>query len=158
MKHFIYITIITVVGCCLTSCDKDFSTWKNLNTNWLEDNQQSNHTTLNVTGTGLQYEVFHTGYGAVPKLGSLVCVTYTGWMVDKTIIDSGSSVWMAVENVIPGWQEALGKMKQGSHWKIYVPYTLGYGTDGTETTIGTYKIPPYSTLIFDIELVDVINY
>lgn len=155
MKRFFFIILVAVALC---SCDKDFTTWKNLNSTWLEENKQNNDTTLQTTGSGLQYEVFHTGYGAVPKYGSTVKVTYKGWMIDGSVVDSGQSVWLSVGNTISGWQEALGKMKQGSHWKIYVPYTLAYGTEGTQTTIGTYKVPPYTTLIFDLELVDVVNY
>lgn len=155
MKRLIFLMVAVAVLC---SCDKDFETWKNLNTKWLEENAPTDTVKLEKTASGLQYQVFHQSYGAVPKLSSLVCVTYKGWMIDGTVFDSGKSVWMSVGNTVLGWKEALGKMNQGSHWKIYVPYTLGYGSEGTKTMFGNYKIPPYTTLIFDIELVDVINY
>lgn len=156
MKRLFFILFAAL---CLVACKEDFSHWKNINTTWLSQNKQKNDSTLQVTGTGLQYVAHETGYGAIPHVTSLVTVKYEGrTAINNAIFERSDSVVLAVSNVIPGWQEALCKMKQGSHWTIYIPYTLGYGSEGTKTTYGTYKIPPYTTLVFDIDLIDVTNY
>jgi len=157
MKKWIYLVLVLV----LAGCEADFQTWKDLNTDWLAQNQVQYATTdsLTVMPSELQYKAFHTGYGAIPKpTDSYVQVTYTGSLVDGTVFDTGDQTWLAVEDLIVGWQEALCMMPQGSHWKIYVPYTVAYGVDGSKLANGNFHIPPYSTLIFDVELNDVINF
>jgi len=157
MKKWIYLVLVLV----LASCEADFQTWKDLNTNWMVQNKVQHETAndLKILPSGLQYESFHDGYGAIPKpTNSYVQVTYTAKLIDGTVCDSGSEKWLKVSDLISGWQEALCMMRQGSHWKIYVPYTMAYGVDGSKKTGGNFHIPPYSTMIFDIELNDVLNY
>ncbi|HKL96970.1 MAG TPA: FKBP-type peptidyl-prolyl cis-trans isomerase [Paludibacteraceae bacterium] len=155
MKKWMYLVLLVIVW----GCEKDFDTWNVLNTNFLTENKTHYEVSdsLRVMYSGLQYKTFHNGYGAIAKPNSYVKVTYVGRLVDGTVFDSGNQVWLPVEDLIIGWQEALCMMPQGSHWQIYVPYTIAYGVEGSKRTSGNFHIPPYSTLIFDLEVNDVIN-
>lgn len=108
------------------------------------------------TESGLQYEVLQTGNGDSPTADSVVKTHYHGTLIDGTVFDSsvdrGQPVEFAVDQVIPGWTEALQLMKVGDKWRLYVPAELGYG----EYSPGP-SIPPNSTLVFDVELVDIVN-
>lgn len=154
MKKCIYLLLVLV----LSACQTDFELWKDLNSDWLEKNKTEIPTdSLIVSNTGLQYVVYHNGYGAIPKTDSYVKVTYTGQLIDGTVVDTGTEVWLYVGDLVTGWQEALCTMRQGSHWRLYIPSDLAYGEDGSEVSSGNYLVPPYSTLIFDLEINDVIN-
>ncbi|MBP7965109.1 MAG: FKBP-type peptidyl-prolyl cis-trans isomerase [Paludibacteraceae bacterium] len=157
MKKWMYLVLVLV----LVGCETDFQTWKDLNTDWLAQNKVQ-HTTdndLKILSSGVQYQIFHNGPGSTPKpTNSVVQVTYTAKLVDGTVCDSGSEKWLAVSDLIPGWQEALCMMSEPSYAKIYVPYTMAYGVDGSKATGGNFHIPPYSTIIFEIDLHKVENY
>lgn len=103
------------------------------------------------TDSGLQYEVLEAGEGESPSAESIVNTHYHGTLIDGSVFDSsvdrGESIEFAVNQVIPGWTEALQLMKVGSKWRLYVPANLAYG----EYTPGP-DIPPQSTLIFEVEL------
>lgn len=109
---------------------------------------------VKTTASGLQYKVIKAGTGPQPALEDSVTVHYTGRLIDGTVFDSsrerGDAATFPVRGVIAGWIEALQLMKQGDHWEIYVPSDLAYGPRGAGTTIG-----PNSTLVFDIELLEV---
>jgi len=109
---------------------------------------------VKTTASGLQYKVIKAGSGAQPALEDNVTVHYTGRLIDGTVFDSsrerGNPATFPVRGVIGGWIEALQLMKAGDHWEIYVPSNLAYGPRGAGTTIG-----PNSTLVFDIELLEV---
>lgn len=100
--------------------------------------------------SGLQYEVIKKGTGAIPTDNDQVKVHYHGTLLDGTVFDSSvdrnEPAVFGVTQVIPGWTEALKLMPVGSKWKVYVPYNLAYGADDRGT------IKPFSTLIFDVEL------
>lgn len=104
--------------------------------------------------SGLQYEVIEAGEGAYPSATDKVQTHYHGTLIDGTVFDSsverGEPISFPVNGVIKGWQEALQLMKVGSKWKLYVPYNLAYGDRGAGPTI-----KPYSTLIFEVELLDI---
>ena len=108
-----------------------------------------------VTSSGLQYEVINTGDGDVPSLTSTVRTHYHGTLIDGTVFDSsydrGQPAEFPVNGVIAGWTEALQLMGVGSKWRLYVPYKLAYGEQGAGGSIG-----PYSTLIFDVELLAIV--
>lgn len=108
------------------------------------------------TETGLQYEVLTAGDGASPSFESVVKTHYHGTLIDGTVFDSsvqrGEPTQFAVNQVIPGWTEALQLMKVGSKWRLHVPAELAYG----EMSPGP-AIPPNSTLIFDVELLEIIE-
>jgi FKBP-type peptidyl-prolyl cis-trans isomerase len=101
---------------------------------------------------GLQYQVLTTGTGAVPAATDTVTVNYRGSLLDGTEFDSsykrGQPASFPVGGVIHGWTEALEKMPVGSKWKLFIPSELAYGEQGNR------GIPPNSTLIFEVELLD----
>lgn len=103
---------------------------------------------------GLQYKVIKTGTGSKPTANDSVTVEYTGTLIDGKVFDStekaGKPVTFKVNQVIPGWTEALQLMNQGSEWEIYIPSSLAYGEKGVGGPIG-----PNQTLIFKIKLVSV---
>lgn len=102
------------------------------------------------TASGLLYKVIKEGDGAMPTDTSEVEVNYEGKLVDGTVFDSsykrGQTATFAVNQVIKGWSEAVKLMKVGAEYEVCLPYDIAYGERGTR------GIPPYSTLIFKIEL------
>ncbi|MGL5682827.1 MAG: FKBP-type peptidyl-prolyl cis-trans isomerase [Marinifilaceae bacterium] len=102
---------------------------------------------------GSQYEVITPGSGRRPNPKSTIRVRYKGTLIDGTVFDDTFKDRMPqqfrLRDLIEGWQEALLLMQEGAHWRIYLPYYLGYGTKGSGI------IKPYSTLIFDIQLLGV---
>ena len=106
--------------------------------------------------SGLQYKVLQAGSGPSPKAGDKVKVHYTGTLIDGSVFDSsverGQPIEFRVDGVISGWTEALQLMKTGSKWMLYIPPELGYGEAGAGGVIG-----PNETLIFEVELLDVIQ-
>ena len=108
-----------------------------------------------VLESGLQYEVLAEGDGInMPKLEDNVTTHYHGTLMDGTVFDSsvdrGEPASFPVNGVIKGWTEALQLMSVGSKWKLYVPYDLAYGERGAGPQIG-----PYSTLVFEVELISI---
>lgn len=106
------------------------------------------------TLSGLQYEVLQEGEGQKPGLYDNVTTHYHGTLLDGTVFDSsvdrGAPATFPVNGVIKGWTEALQIMPIGSKWKLYIPSHLAYGAKGSDG-----KIKPYSTLIFEIELLNI---
>ena len=104
--------------------------------------------------SGLQYEVVNDGTGATPTASSTVRTHYEGTLISGEVFDSsykrGQPAEFPVGGVIAGWTEALQLMKEGAKWRLYIPSNLAYG----ERAAGS--IPPHSTLIFDIELLEVL--
>ncbi|MCO8079135.1 FKBP-type peptidyl-prolyl cis-trans isomerase [Acinetobacter lwoffii] len=109
---------------------------------------------VKTTASGLQYVVTKEGTGKQPAASSVVKVHYTGKLVDGKVFDSsverGEPIEFPLNQVIPGWTEGLQLMKQGGKATLYIPSQLGYGEQGVPGTI-----PPHSTLIFDVELIEV---
>ncbi len=109
-----------------------------------------------VTDSGLQYEIIIEGEGALPTAESVVSTHYHGTLIDGTVFDSsverGQPAEFPVNRVIAGWTEALQIMPQGSKWRLYVPQELAYGPQGSGA-----KIAPFSALIFDVELLDIVS-
>jgi FKBP-type peptidyl-prolyl cis-trans isomerase len=105
------------------------------------------------TKSGLQYEVVKAGSGPKPTLNSTVSVYYTLRDIDYRILETNGDqpepISFPLNGVITGWQEGLQLMQKGGRYRLFVPYELGYGAQGAGE-----KIQPYSTLIFEIELVD----
>jgi FKBP-type peptidyl-prolyl cis-trans isomerase len=103
--------------------------------------------------SGLQYKVITEGTGATPTAQDSVLAHYRGTFIDGTQFDSsherGEPATFGVSGVIAGWTEALQLMKEGAKWELYIPYTLAYGPQGRQ------GIPPYSTLLFEVELIKV---
>lgn len=109
-----------------------------------------------VLASGLQYKVLKEGTGPKPRASDMVSVQYIGTLIDGTEFDSskrrGAAVNFVLSEVIAGWQEAVALMPVGSTWKLFIPYDLGYGAQGQRP-----MVPPYATLIFEIELVEILD-
>ncbi len=105
------------------------------------------------TPSGLQYEVQKEGKGAKPTLQSTVKVHYHGTLIDGKVFDSsvdrGEPISFPLNGVIQGWQEGVQLMSIGAKYRFYIPHELAYGGQDKGT------IPPFSTLIFDVELLEV---
>jgi FKBP-type peptidyl-prolyl cis-trans isomerase FklB len=119
---------------------------------WLEENKTKEG--VKVIASGLQYKVIDQGTGPIAKETNTVKVHYKGTLIDGTTFDSsydrGEPIEFPVTGVIKGWVEALLMMPQGSKWELYIPYDLAYGDKGAGGTI-----PPYATLIFVVELLEI---
>ena len=120
---------------------------------FLEENKKNpNIVTL---PSGLQYEVIKEGNGKKPKATDRVRCHYEGTLIDGTLFDSsikrGEPAVFGVNQVIKGWVEALQLMSEGAKWKLYIPSELAYGAQGAGE-----MIPPHSTLIFEVELIEVL--
>ncbi len=111
---------------------------------------------VTVTESGLQYEVLATGEGEKPTAESTVRTHYHGTFINGDVFDSsvdrGQPAEFPVGGVIAGWTEALQLMTEGSKWRLYVPFNLAYGERGSQGAI-----PPYATLIFDVELLAIVS-
>ena len=105
--------------------------------------------------SGLQYEILKKGLGDKPKATDKVKCHYHGTLVNGTVFDSsvqrGEPATFGVSQVIKGWVEALQLMEKGSKWRLFIPSELAYGTRGAGEIIG-----PDSTLIFEVELIDIV--
>ncbi|MBS1491839.1 MAG: FKBP-type peptidyl-prolyl cis-trans isomerase [Bacteroidetes bacterium] len=103
--------------------------------------------------SGLQYKIVTKGSGKSPDATANVTVHYTGQLTDGVIFESsiqrGQPISLGVNQVIPGWTEALQLMKEGDRWMLYIPYNLAYGERGSGS------IPPFAVLIFELELIKV---
>lgn len=109
---------------------------------------------VTVTESGLQYEVITRGNGPKPTASDKVKTHYHGMLIDGTVFDSsvdrGEPISFQVGGVIKGWQEALQLMSVGDKWRLVIPSELAYGARGAGA-----KIPPHSTLVFEVELLDI---
>ena len=118
---------------------------------FLRNNGQRDSVTT--TPSGLQYQIINEGKGIIPNMTDSVTVHYTGYFIDGTAfestIPSGQPQTFIPLGLIPGWQEALTIMKEGSKYRLYIPHRLAYGEEGSG------PIPPFTTLVFDIELIKV---
>jgi FKBP-type peptidyl-prolyl cis-trans isomerase FkpA/FKBP-type peptidyl-prolyl cis-trans isomerase FklB len=107
-----------------------------------------------MTGSGLQYKVLREGQGRKPSEFGEVEVHYKGSLLDGTVFDSsyesGEPITFFLSQVIPGWTEGVQLMEEGAHYEFYIPFELAYGAQGIPG-----DIPPYSTLIFEVELLKV---
>ncbi|MFT4583403.1 MAG: FKBP-type peptidyl-prolyl cis-trans isomerase FklB [Gammaproteobacteria bacterium] len=106
--------------------------------------------------SGLQYKILRSGAGDFPKSNSTIKVHYTGSLIDGREFDSsrrrGEAAQLNLKQVVKGWQEAIPLMRVGSRWQIFVPPDLAYGPRGAGAVIG-----PNETLVFEIELLDIVK-
>ncbi len=121
-------------------------------TKFLEENKKKDG--VKTTGSGLQYKALKQGTGAQPKESDTVTVNYRGTLINGTEFDSsykrGQPATFPLSGVIKGWTEGLQLMKVGSKYQLFVPPNLGYG----DRAVGP-DISPNSTLIFEVELLDI---
>jgi FKBP-type peptidyl-prolyl cis-trans isomerase len=108
-----------------------------------------------ITGSGLHYEVLSEGSGPKPAATDTVRVHYHGTFTDGSVFDRsrdrGDPAEFPLNGVIPGWTEGIQLMSVGSSYKFYIPSELGYGPEGAG------PIPPYSPLIFEVELLGIVQ-
>ncbi len=104
--------------------------------------------------SGLQYQVLKEGNGKKPTAKDQVKCHYEGFLIDGTVFDSsvqrGEPAVFGLQQVIAGWTEGLQLMQEGAKYRFFIPYHLGYGEHGAGQSI-----PPFSALIFDVELIEV---
>ena len=110
---------------------------------------------VTVTPSGLQYEVLNEGTGRSPKATDTVRCHYHGTLIDGTVFDSSyqrnQPADFGLNQVIAGWTEGVQLMKEGAEYRFYLPYHLAYGEHGAGNSI-----PPFATLVFDVELLKVL--
>jgi len=152
-----YMSWIVTIGLLFmaTSCLKDQSEDQKLEEQrLLQEYLETNNITVQPTESGLYYIETLAGSGAQPDSGNSVTVDYTGKLINGNIFDSSQNrgpftFQISVEQVIAGWEEGIYMMKKGGKATLIIPSDLGYGA------YGSYSIPPYATLIFDVELKDI---
>lgn len=109
---------------------------------------------VKTTPSGLQYEVLREGNGQKPSATDQVECHYEGKLINGQVFDSsyrrGETATFGLNQVIKGWTEGLQLMQEGAKYRFFIPYHLGYGEQGAGQSI-----PPYATLIFDVELIKV---
>ncbi|MBO5585515.1 MAG: FKBP-type peptidyl-prolyl cis-trans isomerase [Bacteroidaceae bacterium] len=117
--------------------------------------ENANKDGINVTKSGLQYEVLNEGTGKKPKATDTVRCHYEGRLLDGTVFDSSykrnEPADFGLQQVIAGWTEGVQLMEEGAKYRFYIPYMLAYGEGGAGA-----MIPPFATLIFDVELIKVL--
>jgi len=146
MKRIALFSTILISLFVLASCQEDqYADWKILNDSWLEKHKTDS--AFVQTESGLCYKVIHQGYLRHPTSSSKIEVKYSGKLIDGTVFDSDDDYTTYLSYMIEGWIEGIPKMQVGGRYIFYIPADLGYGSDGSGTTI-----PPHSVLIFDVEL------
>lgn len=112
---------------------------------------------VQVTGSGLQYEVLEAGEGAPPQAEDWVRAHYEGRLLDGEVFDSsierGEPAEIPLQNVIPGWQEGLQLMPPGARYRFWIPAALAYGEEGSPGG----PIGPNETLVFEVELIEILS-
>ena len=108
-----------------------------------------------VRPSGLMFRIIQNGYGKRPQPTDTVKVYYTGKLINGVIFDGtspGLPASMKLNQVIPGWIEALQLMREGDHWQLVIPPNLGYGVRGSPD--GGQAVPPNQVLVFDLKLLE----
>jgi len=157
-KLFILVAVMMLAACSSSNTDSGTAPvskavdWKTKNEIWLSNNAKRSG--IISTGTGLQYQILNTGNGKrSPGPTETVIAHYEGSLINGEVFDSSykrnKPLELPLNRVIKGWTEALQMMKPGDKWRLYVPAELGYGQRGGG------PIPPSSTLIFIVELLEV---
>ncbi len=146
-KVIIFISLVSLI---FVSCNKDEKEEQELLNAYLSEH----NITQEPTKSGLYYIETQSGTGNQAKSGDIVTVHYTGKLIDGSQFDSSVgkdpfSFQLGKGEVIAGWDEGIALMKTGGKATLIIPSELGYGSQGAGT------IPRYSTLIFDVELVDI---
>ncbi len=133
--------------------EKQRTAAKNEGERFLAENAKRPEVT--VTPSGLQYEVLNEGTGRSPKATDTVRCHYHGTLIDGTVFDSSyqrnQPADFGLNQVIAGWTEGVQLMKEGAKYRFYLPYHLAYGEHGAGNSI-----PPFATLVFDVELLKVL--
>lgn len=126
--------------------------WKTQNELWLEQNAKREG--VKTTHSGLQYECINPGWpqSARPDDSKFVTINYRGQLINGYQFDAADAYMGYVSSFVPGFSEGLKLMKEFGKYRFFIPYNLGYGVKGSGTEGTSSHIPPYSTLIFEVEL------
>lgn len=146
------LVIILVSGCK----QNDWLDWKTQNEMWLQQNAQREG--VQTTPTGLQYKCIFAGHesSARPDDAKMVTIKYSGKLINGYEFDANDNYTGYVNHFVEGFAEGLKKMQEFGIYELYIPYDLGNGKVGAGTEGTSSHIPPYSTLIFYVELKDVL--
>lgn len=149
MKSYIYLILLLFVG-VLSGCNKDenddFQEQYDTDIALIENYLTENNLSAEKTSSGLYYIIENEGSGSYPNISNTVTVQYSGYLLDGTKFDGGTSSF-PLSGVIEGWQEGIPKFRTKGRGKLIMPSYLGYGTSATG------DIPANSVLIFDIYLI-----
>ena len=148
------LALLLVVG--LAGCkENNWLDWKAQNELWLLENAKKEG--VQTTHTGLQYKCIVPGEENTPRVddGKIVTIKYSGKLITGYEFDASESYEDFVYAFVPGFTEGLKLMKEFGTYEFYIPYELGYGVKGAGTEGTSSHIPPYSTLIFRVELLNV---
>jgi FKBP-type peptidyl-prolyl cis-trans isomerase FklB len=144
--------VLLLAGCGRQAGEKTYDLTPESNQKFLADNAARKD--VKTLPDGLQYRIINSGHGKrVTSPTDVVTVTYKGWTIDGHVFDRtqhGQTVDFTVGRLIPGWTEALLRMRVGDEWQIVVPADLGYGAEGAGADIG-----PNQTLVFNMQLIAV---
>ncbi len=150
IKGLLFISFAVLMQACEAPVpDEKLQKMKAEGLAFLKDNQKKPG--VQVTPSGLQYEVLTQGEGPNPESSDTVEVHYSGTLIDGEEFDSsykrGETLSFPLNRVIKGWTEGLQLMNTGSKYRLTIPYDLAYGERGKG------GIPPYATLVFEVELI-----
>ena len=170
LNQILLILAISALSLIFSACEKQdaYMDWKVMNNDWLEANKNDKNSfpfnwTIDVlktplvntdfqsTTTGIKFKALRLGNPSekTPNPTSLIKATYEGKLIDGTDFESQvDSYWDYLQNLPIGVQEILLKMHIGDIYEFYLPYTMAFGEKGD------YKVPPYSTVIYRVELTD----
>ena len=170
LNQILLILAISALSLIFSACEKQdaYMDWKVMNNDWLEANKNDKNSfpfnwTIDVlktplinaefqtTESGIKYKILRLGNPAdrMPNPTSYIWATYEGKLIDGTDFESQvDSYWDYLQNLPIGVQEILLKMHIGDIYEFYLPYTMAFGEKGD------YKVPPYSTVIYRVELTD----
>lgn len=130
---------------------KNAEKFKNEGQKFLEENKKKPGVV--VLPSGIQYRIIKAGNGPKPTKDDAVMMKLIAKFTDGTVFDSSAAnnpVYLPIKDLIPGWQMVIPMMNVGSRWEVVIPYHLAYGESGYGTVI-----PPYATLIFEMELIEI---
>ena len=152
----IIVLLLSLVA--LSGCKQNnWLDWKTQNEIWLAENAKKEGVKTN-TASGLQYKCIVPGInhssGHVDD-AKIVTINYTGKLINGCVFDASNNYSEYVSKFVPGFREGLKQMKEFGIYEFYIPYDLAYGQEGAGTEGTSKHIPPYSTLIFRVELLDV---
>ena len=140
----------------LNSCKQDnWMDWKTQNELWLAENAKKEG--VKTTHTGLQHRCIYEGSDSLPRIddAKIVTINYSGKLITGYEFDANRRYEGYVSSFVPGFSEGLKLMKEFGVYELYIPYELAYGIEGSGTEGTSSHIPPYSTLIFRVEILDV---
>jgi FKBP-type peptidyl-prolyl cis-trans isomerase FklB len=146
------IILVTLLGCK----PNNWLDWKTQNELWLQENAKKEG--VITTPSGLQYKCIVPGIGQSSVQvddAKIVKINYTGKLINGCVFDASDNYSEYVSLFVPGFIEGLKQMKEFGIYEFYIPYDLAYGQEGAGTEGTISHIPPYSTLIFRVELLDV---